>query len=399
MKHKPKLAIVVQRYGEEVNGGAELHARWLAEHLTSFANVEVITTCAIDYHTWANVYPAGTTTHNHITIHRHPVDQPRNWDKFAKHTGQLLNNPPSIPAQIEWMRQQGPLSTPMLNHIAQSHPHYHAYIFFTYLYAHTYFGLPLVSHKALLVPTAHDEPFLYLPIFRPTFHLPRAIIYNTATEKQLVNQIMHNHTRPDDIIAGIGINVPPTASAHRFRQKYNIQGNFLLYIGRIAASKNVPQLLQHHQAYCATHPNAPPLILIGKAHIPIPNHPKIKHLGFLPEQDKFDAIQAATLVTIPSRYESLSMLALEAWHMHTPILVNGQCQVLKQLTRQSNGGLYYHTYNEYVATLNHLQTNPHLTQQLGQAGHHFVNTTYHWDIITAKYQTLLNKLLPPNAPS
>lgn len=391
MKHKPKIAIVVQRYGEEVSGGAELHARWLAEHLTSFAHIEVITSCAVDYLTWENVYPAGTTTLNNIPIHRHPVDKPRNWQTFSKQTKQLLNNPPSVPDQIDWMRQQGPLSTPMLNHIAQRD--YDAYIFFTYLYAHTFYGLPLVSEKALLVPTAHDEPFLYLPIFRPTFHLPRAIVYNTQTEKELVNRITHNHTRPDDIIAGIGINVPPTASAERFRQKYNIQGDFLLYVGRIAGSKNVSELFDHYQAYAAQQPNPPQLILIGKAHLPIPEHPHIKHLGFVSEQDKFDAIQAAILVTMPSRFESLSMIVLEAWHMQTPVLVNGQCEVLKQLCRQSNGGLYYHNYDEFFATLSHTQQNPTLTKQLGLSGHKFVQETYHWDIVTDKYARLLNKLL------
>ena len=49
-----RFAFVVQRYGLEVNGGAELECRWTAEHLSRFMNVDVITTCAIDYDRWAN---------------------------------------------------------------------------------------------------------------------------------------------------------------------------------------------------------------------------------------------------------------------------------------------------------------------------------------------------------
>ena len=41
-----KLAVVVQRYGQAINGGAELHARYVAEHLAKHAEVEVLTTCA-----------------------------------------------------------------------------------------------------------------------------------------------------------------------------------------------------------------------------------------------------------------------------------------------------------------------------------------------------------------
>ena len=45
-RHAVKLAIVVQRYGPAINGGAELHARYIAEHLARHAEVEVLTTCA-----------------------------------------------------------------------------------------------------------------------------------------------------------------------------------------------------------------------------------------------------------------------------------------------------------------------------------------------------------------
>ena len=54
-----KLAVVVQRYGQAINGGAELHARYIAEHLARHAEVEVLTTCATDYVTWRNELPPG----------------------------------------------------------------------------------------------------------------------------------------------------------------------------------------------------------------------------------------------------------------------------------------------------------------------------------------------------
>ena len=54
-----KLAVVVQRYGADISGGAELHARYIAERLARHASVEVVTTCARDYVTWKNELPAG----------------------------------------------------------------------------------------------------------------------------------------------------------------------------------------------------------------------------------------------------------------------------------------------------------------------------------------------------
>ncbi len=389
-----RVAIVVQRYGEEVSGGAELHARWLAERLLPLAEIHVLTTCAVDYVTWANEYPAKTTLVNGVTVHRFAVDQPRDWAAAQKQTQALLLQEHSLFDEIAWVKAQGPYSTALLTAVRQSYANFDAFIFFTYLYATTYFGLPLVSDKAILVPTAHDEPFLYLPVFRPLFHLPRAIVYNTLTEKGLVNRVTGNHGRAQDIIAGVGVNLPDHVSAERFRQKYQIDGPFLLYVGRIAHGKNVPELLEDFQEFRQHQKDPLKLVLIGKANFDLPTHPDIVPLGFLSEQDKFDALQAASVVVMPSLYESLSMIVLEAWLMGRPVLVNGRCAVLRNQCRRSNGGLYYTSYDEFSAALQQLLSNPSLRQQLGRQGQRFAQTEYHWDTIIHRYKTLLTPETP-----
>ncbi len=388
---KKRVAIVVQRYGEEVSGGAELHARWLAERLLPLADVQVLTTCAVDYVTWANEYPAQTTLVNGVIVHRFPVDKPRDWKPAQQLTQALILQEHTLFDEVAWVKEQGPYSSELLTAVRQSYAHFDVYIFFTYLYATTYFGLPLVSDKAVLVPTAHDEPFLYLPVFRPLFHLPRAIVYNTQTEKALVNRITGNGQRPQDIIAGVGVNVPKDVSGDRFRQKYQIDAPFLLYVGRIAHGKNVPELLDDFQHFRQSYQDTLKLVLIGKANFPLPEHPDILPLGFLPEQDKFDALQAASVVVMPSLYESLSMIVLEAWLMGKPVLVNGRCAVLRNQCRRSNGGLYYTSSDEFSAALQRLLPDPALRQQLGRQGQQFAQAEYHWNTIIARYQKLLDE--------
>ena len=68
-----KLAVVVQRYGQAINGGAELHARYIAERLARHADVLVLTTCATDYITWRNELPAGEDTVNGVRVRRFKV--------------------------------------------------------------------------------------------------------------------------------------------------------------------------------------------------------------------------------------------------------------------------------------------------------------------------------------
>src|SRR5689334_23219953 len=68
-----RIAVVVQRYGADINGGAELHARYVAEGLAAHAEVEVLTTCARDYVTWRNEFAPGREEVHGIAVHRFPV--------------------------------------------------------------------------------------------------------------------------------------------------------------------------------------------------------------------------------------------------------------------------------------------------------------------------------------
>ncbi len=385
-----KIAIVVQRYGEEVNGGAELHARWLAEHLLRLADVHVLTTCAIDYNTWANSYPPGESELNGVNIHRFPVDSLR-IANMKERTAALLLQDHTLFDEFLWVKDQGPYATELFEFIRKSYDHFDYFIFFTYLYAPTFFGLPLVSDKAILVPTAHEEPYIELPAFRSLFHLPQTIVYNTEPEMLHVHQVTGNQQVPG-IVAGIGINVPDELNGDRFRQKTGINGDFILYVGRVDKSKNVPQLLDFFSRFQMEQDRKLKLVLMGKVSIPLPDHPDLLSLGFVTEQDKFDALQAATALVVPSLYESLSMVSLEAWLAKTPVLVNGQCSVLKYQCRRSNGGLYYHTYDEFTQALMTLLDDPSLCLQLGEQGRSFVSKRYDWDIVVAKYQAVFDVL-------
>src|SRR5258708_39367521 len=91
-----KLAVVVQRYGADINGGAELHARYIAERLSRHASVEVVTTCARDYVTWKNELPAGVEQVNGISVRRFPVAHERKPNEFGRRSVQVFDKTPSI---------------------------------------------------------------------------------------------------------------------------------------------------------------------------------------------------------------------------------------------------------------------------------------------------------------
>ena len=155
--------------------------------------------------------------------------------------------------ELAWMKLQGPYSSELLKYIKENKNYYDLFIFFTYLYCTTFFGLPLVSNKAILVPTAHDEPPIYLSIFNDLFHLPRAILYNTEEEKNFVNLKFENESIPHDII-GTGINVPETIDPTAFERKYGLK-NFVVYVGRVDASKGCKELFDYFIRYKNENPS------------------------------------------------------------------------------------------------------------------------------------------------
>lgn len=387
---KDKICFVVQRYGKEVNGGAELECMQYAEHLTPFYDVEVVTTKAIDYVTWKNEYIVDEEIINGVLVRRFPVDFERNMKKFNQLSQKILRCASSEDEEIEWMKAQGPYSTLLFNYLFQNKEKYQVFIFSTYLYCTAYFGLPLVKEKAILIPTAHDEIPIYLNIFQKLFQSPKAIFYNTKVEQQFVeskfnvSQIYNNKG-----LGGVGIEVPEHVSKDDFIKKYGVE-NFILYIGRIEEHKGCKELFQYFLEYKKRNKNNVKLVLLGKEVMNVPEDKDIISLGFVSDQDKFNALAACRFLILPSQFESLSMVVLEAMEMSRPVLVHGNCEVVKNHCLSSNGGLYYQNYFEFEGAFNFFLIHEMESVEMGKNGHQYVEKNYKWDAIVGKLRDMIN---------
>jgi glycosyltransferase involved in cell wall biosynthesis len=386
-----KIGIVVQRYGADINGGAELHARYLAERLARHVHVEVLTTCATDYITWRNALNAGPDTVNGIQVRRFPVARERDPEEFGARSHQVFTTRHSLADELAWLDAEGPTSPALIEHIREHHAEFNFFIFFSFRYYHAYHGIRAVASKAILVPTAERDGALGLSMFAPVFRSVRAFMYNSLEERALIQAVAHDTTIPG-VVVGVGSEIPPQSNPVRFRQKFKMRDRFAIYIGRIDENKGCAELFEYFQRYARMLVEGLHLVLIGNPVIPIPPHPRIHHLGFLADQDKFDALAAAELLIMPSYFESLSMVALEAWALGKPVLANGQCDVLRGQCIRSNGGLYYDTFAEFVETLRAIDFNPTLGAALGRNGREYFQRNYTWPIIERKYLDMLERL-------
>jgi len=383
-----KLAFVVQRYGLDIAGGAEYHCRLVAEHLARHAQVEVLTTCASDYLTWANHYPEGREVLNGIPVRRFKVKRPRDSRAFADWTDRVFRASHDRADELRWLEEQGPFSPRLVRHIQRHRDDHDLFVFFSYRYYPTHHGLQAVRDKALLVPTCEEDGVYRLSIFPPFFKLPRAIVYNSVEERTLIETVSGNQDVPGDVV-GVGSALPDRLDAQGFRERSGLTGPYMLYVGRIDENKGCRQLFDLFRRYRGETGSRLTLALIGKPVIEIPADAGIVHLGFLSDEEKWNALAASDLLVMPSRLESLSMVTLEAWWAERPVLVNGKCEVLRGQTRRANAGLYYTSYDEFREALALLESNPTLRAELGRNGRLYFDQHYTWDIIERKYLSLI----------
>lgn len=373
-----KVALVVQRYGVEVLGGAETLARRIAELLAGEVELTVLTTCALDYLSWADSYPPGPDTVNGVPVLRFSVPAPRDLLEFDTATHLAYADPSDVEAGRAWMRAQGPNAPGLIEHLRKDGSSYDAVAFVTYLYATTADGLPVVAERSLLCPTMHDEPPLRLAIFDELFAQARLCLFSTPEERELARE---RFGVPDERarIMGAGIDEHPEASGARFAAETGIGRPYALYHGRLDPSKGVPELVEHHQRYRSSSPEGLDLVLIGGGDVEVPEADGFHALGFVSEELKHDAIAGAEVVVCPSPYESLSFSQLEAWSHGRPTLANAASPVLAGQSRRAGGGLWYEDADEYAAMLDLLARAKPLAEAIGAQGRRYLRENYSWD--------------------
>jgi glycosyltransferase involved in cell wall biosynthesis len=386
-----RLAVVVQRYGADLGGGAELHARYIAERLAPHADVRVLTTCARDYVTWRNELPAGEERINGIPVERFPVARERDVERFGRASTRVFDRVHSLEDELRWLDAEGPVSPTLIERLRRGHGEFDFVLLFSVRYYHAYYGARAVPHAAVLVPTAEREPSIGLRIFQPIFRGVRAIMYNSFEERALITAVSGN-THVPGVVVGVGSDIPAQVDPERARRTFGLERRFILYVGRIDANKGCVELFDAFTRYVARSRRDVDLVLIGTAVLPIPPHPRIRHLGYVSDVDKFDAIAAAELLVMPSPYESLSMAALEAWALGRPVLANARCDVLVGQCLRSNAGLYYANPLEFEGALDRLLDDPGLAQALGDCGRKYFARHYAWPVVIGKYLEMFERL-------
>lgn len=412
---KKKIAFIVQRYGLEVNGGAEYHCRIIAEKLSTVYDVAVLTSCASDYLTWANVYPEGEESINGVKVIRFAANAERERKNLRASVKKLKKKQlhqvllralglldvyeKILPYKItiddfdKWTQYQGPYLPKLISFLTANHDQYTALIFFTYLYYPTIQGIKIAPQKSILIPTAHDEPPIYFPFFKKFFNTPKAILYNTISEKRFVNRMFNNENIYSDIV-GVGIEPVEPAVIYDAKEILKTDCKYLVYIGRIDASKGCKMLFDYFLKYKKTGNKNIKLVLVGQIFMKIPADDDIIAMGFIDEDIKIALLKNAMALIIPSFYESLSLVTLESMAYGIPVIANKDCEVLKDHIENSHAGFLFNDYKSFEKAVDIINNPQFDVSILSANAKKYVAENYTWDVTIKKYQSAIAHVSP-----
>ena len=390
-----RLAFVVQRYGEEVAGGAEALCRSTARALADRGDeVDVYTTTARDYLTWEPHYPAGTERDGPVVVHRFAADPP-DPRRSADLARALALGGGTPEAERAWARAQGPVAPGLLRALADGGSRHEAVALWTYLYATTQLAIGLVRERSVLVPLAHDEPMLRFGLTRAVVAAAAGLAFMTPEERRLVDDLHGIGDRPEAVV-GAGLDPAPPGDAGRARAaRPGLPARFALYLGRVDPAKGVDGLVRAHEPYRRAGGSLG-LVLAGRPAGGLRLPRWVHATGFVDERARADLLAAAEAVVLPSPHESLSLVALEAWRAGRPTLATARSEVLAGQSARSGGGLLYDDPLGYGRQLARLAADAGLRELLGRRGARFA-ADQTWDACARRWRALLAEVRRPLA--
>ncbi|MBO0729559.1 MAG: glycosyltransferase family 4 protein, partial [Acidimicrobiaceae bacterium] len=333
-----RVLFVIQRYGADLSGGAEALCRELATRLARYGDdVEVLTSRARDYLTWADSFPPGDTSDEGVLVHRLGVAAPRDIEKFGPLDGRVAWGRRRTPMFLQeaWMRAQGPGLLGFESWLHDHAPRFDVAVFFTYLYRTTRDGLRATASSvpSVLQATAHDEPHFWLPLFDTVLRQPTMYAFATEEEQTLLQRRTSGRAR--GMLTRIGIEPGGEGDAARFRSAFGLDDRpYLLYVGRLDEAKGALELFAYFDAFKRRHHTPLVLVVVGDNPTSMPVPPDVVLTGFVDEQTKNDAYEGCLAVALPSYFESFSMTLAEGWARSRPALVQARCAVTAGQTRR-----------------------------------------------------------------
>ena len=341
-----KFAFITPRYGGEFSTGAEHACRLLAEQIAKRHDVDVLTTTARDSTLWKNEYSEGSDRVRGALVRRFVGERDAGAIGAGRARRRLREGPRYRADEQNWVRQVGPWSSGLLEHIKRQHRSYDALVFFGLLHPLTVSGLEIAPDRSILFPHLHLRPELRFDLWSDVLASPRAVGYFSISERRLVHSYVGVVPQFEEVV-GIGVDPPPQQSYPRhqqdpadvitsedeaaadeeapidesylggrgvpFRRRHRLYGNFALYGGRVEPDNGCEEMLDYFDTFADRHADDVRLVLMGVKMMKVPEEPYLRLAGVLPDRERMTAYEAATSRLLPVTTISFHNRCWKAW--------------------------------------------------------------------------------------
>ena len=274
--------------------------------------------------------------------------------------------------------------------MAAARDRFDRFFFYCYRYYHSYHGLPAVADRAILVPTAEEDPAIDLEIMKPLFRAPRGIVYLTPEEQALVEDASGNRggaehrdrQRPQPARGRPLPRLPPASTASSDRSSSTSAAS--------TATRARVTLFAYFKKFLEESGEDVDLVLAGKPAVPIPDHPRIRHVGFITEEEKVAALRQC-------RAAGDALALREPVGDHARGLEAGRAGARERALQGAGGPVPALERRALLPRLRGVRRRPApaararttLAASLGRQGQAYVEREYSWETIDAKLDELL----------
>jgi glycosyltransferase involved in cell wall biosynthesis len=385
-----RLGFVPTRYGRGLVGGAEIVLDQMSRRLLERGwEVEILTTCATNHHTWENVLPAGRDVEDGVPVRRFPVVVTQSPDRARLEHAILDGELPGVTEQQLWMN--GGMRCPELFHHLLDHAsEYRAIVFAPYANWITFACSQVAPERSVLWTCLHDEPYAYLDVFEPVLGGVGGLLFQSPPEHELAHRLVKS-LAPHALV-GCGVEVPERYDTDGFRRRHGIEGRFLLYAGRREGAKGWETLLEQLSRAVVRRDLPFSLVTMGAGEVRPPAEiaHRVIDVGFLPDDERDAAFAAADAYLQPSSLEAFSRTVMEAWLAGTLVIANRASEVVRHHCERSRAGLLYRDELELEECLVFLAEEPAAARALAGAGRAYVLDNYQWDTVLDRIEAALS---------
>jgi glycosyltransferase involved in cell wall biosynthesis len=186
-----------------------------------------------------------------------------------------------------------------------------------------------------------------------------------------------------------------------FREKYDLNGKIILFVGLLQERKGVQHLLNSAPQLLKAVPDAN-FIIVGDGELKrdlkrlserLEISDKVKFTGFLPDKELLEAYASADVFAFPSAFEGLPTVIIEAMASGKPVVATNVGGIPSLVKDGITGFLVnYGDVNQLANVMTTILKDESLAKRMGENGRKAAKD-YDWSIIGKKVEKLYQKVI------